>query len=253
MDSVEGGAYDPASLHKYSYVKNSPLDLIDPSGNFGVGSLIGEVNALSWRAFLFVGQYQKAISAGSLILKLLDIGLTLGDTDYRDASLTLGHNPFESVASLAADAVLAFRYSSLGAEAPQIVERTGSAVGNAIIANSGGAFPERELMNFSRWSADSTLVQETEVLYRVHMPGRATGPWWTRIKPQSQIQFRIDCALRPEWNDATELSTMVVPKGYGLQAWEGAASYQGGVYVGGGNQLYIPNVPEEWITTVPFK
>ena len=98
-----------------------------------------------------------------------------------------------------------------------------------------------------------TVVQEEELLYRLHSPGRATNPWWTRMKPQSRIQFRIDAALRPEWNEATELSTMAVPKGFGLNAWEGSAAYQGGVHIGGANQLFIPNPPMEWITTVPFK
>jgi hypothetical protein len=251
-DAFEGTPADPLSLHKYAFCGNNAASCIDPSGNIGIADAIGEINVLTWRATLFVGQYQRVITAGSLLLKTLDIALTFGDTEYRDLSFTLGHNPFESVASLAADAMLAFRYSKVGAEAPYIAERAASAISDLTIVNAGSTLPERELINFTRWNASPTVVQETEVLYRVHTPGRATGYWWTRVKPQSEIQFRIDSAVRPEWNDATELSTMVVPKGYGLQAWEGAASYQGGFYVGGGNQLFIPNVPAEWITTVPF-
>ncbi len=252
MDLVEGATIDPLSLHKYVLCGNNATNCTDPSGNIGIADSIGEINALTWRATLFVGQYQRALTAASLLLKTLDIALTFGDTEYRDLSFSLGQNPFESVAGLAADAMLAFRYSRVGAETPYIAERAASAISDLTIVNAGSTLPERELINFSRWNANPTVVQETEVLYRVHTPGRATGFWWTRVKPQSQIQFRIDSAVRPEWNEATELSTMVVPKGHGLQAWEGAASYQGGFYVGGGNQLFIPNVPAEWITTFPF-
>jgi RHS repeat-associated protein len=41
MDSYEGGSYDPSSLHKYSYTRNSPANLNDPSGQF---SLVDTLN-----------------------------------------------------------------------------------------------------------------------------------------------------------------------------------------------------------------
>jgi hypothetical protein len=253
MDTFEGNTTDPHSLHKYAFCSNNAENCTDPSGNIGIADAIGEINVLTWQVTLFVGQYQRVITAGSFLLKALDIALTFGDTEYRDLSFTFGHNPFGTVASLAADARLAFRYSRVGTEAPYIAERAALTGADLTIANAGANFPERELLNFTRWNADQVIVQEGEVLYRVHSPGRATGPWWTRVKPQSEIQFRIDSALRPEWNDATQVSTMVLPRGHGLQAWEGSASYQGGFYIGDGNQLFIPNVPEEWITTVPFR
>jgi RHS repeat-associated protein len=40
MDSYEGGSYDPGSLHKYSYTRNSPTNLIDPSGHFSLGDTL---------------------------------------------------------------------------------------------------------------------------------------------------------------------------------------------------------------------
>jgi hypothetical protein len=144
------------------------------------------------------------------------------------------------------------RYAFSSAQLTTLPKTTALAMPKLTIANAGVSIPEREIMNFTKFAASPTIVQEGEVFYRVHSPGRASGPWWTRVKPQSRIQFRIDAALRPEWNDATHLSTMVVPKNHGLQGWEGTASYQGGVFVGGANQLYIPNPPFEWISTVLF-
>lgn len=252
MDSYEGGSSDPRSLHKFVYAYNRPVDVVDPSGQIGVGSVIGELNAVSWRACLFIGQFQRSIAGANLILKLLDVGLTFGDTEYRDTSLSTGHNPFLSLASLALDARTAFRFAPAIAETASLYRRAGMAADRLVIANPAASLPEQQLANFTRWSANPTVVQEGETLYRIHGPGRATGPWWSRIKPQSRIQLRIDAALRPEWNEATQLSTMTVPKDQGLKGWEGTASYQGDFYIGGKNQLYVPSPPSDWITTVPF-
>jgi len=38
-DGWEGDIFDPESLHKYVYVENDPVDMIDPSGRFGVFSI----------------------------------------------------------------------------------------------------------------------------------------------------------------------------------------------------------------------
>jgi RHS repeat-associated protein len=159
IDTFEGIPADPLSLHTYTFCGNNAASCIDPSGNIGIADAIGEINVLTWRATLFVGQYQRVITAGSLLLKTLDIALAFGDTEYRDLSFTLGHNPFESVASLAADAMLAFRYSKVGAEAPYIAERAASAISDLTIVNAGSTLPERELINFTRWSASPTVVQ----------------------------------------------------------------------------------------------
>ena len=36
MDTYQGDAESPLSLHKYLYVGSSPVDRVDPSGNFGL-------------------------------------------------------------------------------------------------------------------------------------------------------------------------------------------------------------------------
>ena len=118
------------------------------------------------------------------------------------------------------------------------------------IANPKATMPESEIVNFKEWKAKPVLLEEGETLYRVHSEGRAGGSWWTRTKPVSEIQARIDNAIKPEWNNFNELSEITVPKGYALKSWQGQASYQGGVYVGEGEQFYIERVPKEWINTI---
>jgi hypothetical protein len=118
--------------------------------------------------------------------------------------------------------------------------------------NLGATMPEGELFNFTRWKTDHVVLSETDILYRGHSIGRAGGPWWTRVKPVSEIQMRIDAAVLPKWNTFEEISTLSIPKGFYLQGWEGTASYQKSFYIGGMNQIYIPYVPKQWITTKKF-
>jgi len=39
MDTLEGNEEDPISLHRYLYVSSNPVNMVDPSGNEGLGDL----------------------------------------------------------------------------------------------------------------------------------------------------------------------------------------------------------------------
>ena len=83
-------------------------------------------------------------------------------------------------------------------------------------------------------------------LYRVIGPnGNPEGSYWTRNIPNGPTQSIIDSALNPQWsNSATNVVRAIVPRG--TTFYEGVASQQGGL-VGGGNQIYIPQVNPDWI------
>ncbi|MGH7485466.1 MAG: hypothetical protein ACREMY_07655, partial [bacterium] len=67
--------------------------------------------------------------------------------------------------------------------------------------------------------------------------------WWTRVRPQRRLQWRMDSAVLLQWNHGTTIETLRVPEGQSLIGLEGTARGQG-PYVGGGDQAYIPDVPE---------
>ncbi len=118
--------------------------------------------------------------------------------------------------------------------------------------NLGAIISEKGLSNFTRWKAKRVILSESDILYRVHTKGRESGAWWTRERPITEMQYRIDAAVLPEWNTMEQISILRVPKGSYLQGWEGTAAYQKGFFIGGKNQIYIPYVPEGWLTTKIF-
>ena len=93
--------------------------------------------------------------------------------------------------------------------------------------------------------SQSTLTDDT-TLYRVTSPGgNPTGSYWTSTSPTGPLQSVIDSALDQNWgNSATNVFTAVVPAGTTI--YQGLAAPQRGL-VGGGVQIYIPQVNPSWI------
>ena len=92
---------------------------------------------------------------------------------------------------------------------------------------------------------ERSLPRDT-VLYRVISDdGNPAGSYWTSSKPQGPLQAVSDSALDQSWgNRATKLVTARIPAN--TIVYEGFAAGQGGL-PGGGNQIYIPKVNQNWI------
>jgi hypothetical protein len=76
------------------------------------------------------------------------------------------------------------------------------------------------------------------------------GPYWTTTFPAGALQSQLDSAINPEWGNSFEgLATAEIPAG--TEVFEGSAGPQdligGGSLMGGGNQIYIPQVDPSWI------
>lgn len=87
------------------------------------------------------------------------------------------------------------------------------------------------------------------VLYRAY-GGNAgkLSPYWSRVEPAGPLQARLDSALLPEWNTATQTSIIRVPARTTI--YEGAVAPQSTSRLflpGGGNQVYIPKVNPKWL------
>lgn len=97
-------------------------------------------------------------------------------------------------------------------------------------------------------------LESDTILYRSGKAGggkNALGQYFTR-EPGTLIEGRIDSAVKAQWIDpktgvltgTSPLETVYeikIPKG--TKVYEGPAGNQGGIYLGGGNQLFVP---EPW-------
>lgn len=113
-----------------------------------------------------------------------------------------------------------------------------------------GPLPETVASTFRSGSYTATELAETTTLYRAYGgDAGALGRFWSRVRPSGPLQAQIDSALNPAWgNTASEVATIRVPAGTTI--YEGAAASQpipGGSLMGGGSQVYIPNVAPAWL------
>ena len=114
-----------------------------------------------------------------------------------------------------------------------------------------GPLPKEIAETFTGGSYVKKVLKEDTVFYRAYGGnGKEVGRYVTRIPQNGGIQTQIDLALNPDWGNTTEYITkVVVPKGTII--YEGTAAPQiinggAGMLLGGGNQIYIPEVDASW-------
>lgn len=109
-----------------------------------------------------------------------------------------------------------------------------------------GSLPDAVANTFRSGTYTEVVTQGETTLYRAY-GGKAgeIGSYWTTTKPQGPLQSVVDSDLDQSWgNTATNISTIKVPKGTTI--YQGYAAPQGGL-VGGGVQVYIPEVNPSWL------
>jgi RHS repeat-associated protein len=91
-------------------------------------------------------------------------------------------------------------------------------------------------------------LNQAQTMYRVIAPGQnPAGAWWTTAPPSGPTSSIVSLALKPQWgNTATQVVTATIPPG--TTVYFGVAAPQGGL-VGGGNQVYIPQLNPNWINS----
>jgi len=105
--------------------------------------------------------------------------------------------------------------------------------------------------DFRSGSYTQEVLQSDTTFYRVF--GGDAGPvagYWTDVYPAGPLQSIEDSVLNPAWgNTAKYVSTIRAPAG--TTVYRGFASPQplpgGGSLIGGGSQIYIPNVNPNWL------
>jgi hypothetical protein len=110
------------------------------------------------------------------------------------------------------------------------------------VAAEGGADEIAATFRGGRYTA-RTLEQDT-TYYRAGTADRPYGQFFSEDRPVGEIQTRIDKAIPPEWPDGTPAP---LDTGYainipaGTTVYEGEVASQGGWYMGGTGQTFIPH------------
>ena len=118
----------------------------------------------------------------------------------------------------------------------------------AVNANSAH-LPQREVLNFRNAEYAPEIYGPGTVLYGVR-DANSSSRWWLPSIPTSRARWRNDAAVKVDWNQGTHVETMIVPPGQYIIGFRGAAERQG-PFSGGGQQIFIGDVPSTWITRAP--
>lgn len=114
-----------------------------------------------------------------------------------------------------------------------------------------GPLDMKTASSFRNFSYTEKVLSKDTTFYRVY-GGKANkvGSYMTRTPQYGGMQSQMDLALNPSWNNtATYVTKVIVPKGTII--YEGAAAPQiinggAGQLIGGGNQVFIPEVDSSW-------
>ena len=102
--------------------------------------------------------------------------------------------------------------------------------------------------SFASGKYNVKILEEDTVFFRAGNSDRPLGEYYTRDIPESAIKVRIESAVKPQWFDRetgsltgtsklTDIYATKFPKG--TVYYEGPTGYQGGVYIGGKEQIFI--------------
>lgn len=105
-----------------------------------------------------------------------------------------------------------------------------------------GPLPDNIAATFSGGRYKVVTLKEDTVLRRAGTKNQALGQFFSLDSPKSVLQTRIDKAVLPEWPGGAKspidtLFEIKVPKG--TQVYVGEVGSQGGVYVGGTEQIVV--------------
>ena len=114
-----------------------------------------------------------------------------------------------------------------------------------------GSLDESIANTFRSGTYTKKVLTEDTTFYRVYGGGAGeVGLYMSRTPQFGGMQSQLDLALNPKWgNAATHVTKVTVPKGTVI--YEGFAAPQtinggAGFLMGGGNQIYIPEVNASW-------
>ena len=81
-------------------------------------------------------------------------------------------------------------------------------------------FPKNQIQNFTGKISPLEL-KPGDKIYRVSDANGASGPYWTRTKPEKLYDVIGGTAVLPEWNNFQYLYEYTIPNGVTIKCWKG--------------------------------
>jgi len=96
--------------------------------------------------------------------------------------------------------------------------------------------PESQIRNFTG-KIEPLELKPGDKIYRVSHANGASGPYWTRTKPDKLEDVIGGTAVLPEWNNFRYLYEYTIPDGVTVKSWKGKTARQPVSYKDDGNPL----------------
>jgi RHS repeat-associated protein len=281
----------PVNPTLYGYCAGNPLNLPDSDGRFGKQvyqtSIRQATTAAAWADDTVINMVagtgvvvDRAAGGTMQLLGAAPSNYYLQANRYQSLMSPYAragyYNPATPTAQLATAATIFVAPESLAGRAGMLesavtrdvvannVSRTGtqlefSFVNNLPrIANPTAELPISQVQNFSGGFASKNIFSEGTTLYGVR-DVTSRQVWWSRTRPIGELFWRQESVVLPSWNAGTHIDILTIPERNSLIGYEGLASpisagnFGGGWYFGKGNQIYIENVPANWINRMEWK
>jgi RHS repeat-associated protein len=290
-DSFEGFATVPASLHRYTYSANDPVNALDPSGHYTLAevrvatAIASTINSMVVnagiqtmhraqadlaRAGVGTPEFQEAIdtllwyqlvsdlyagySAGRLgaatlpaigkamtgrVLWAMDRLQQLSPRQWLNLKL-FGPKELARQATQVEHFIAGGAGLSCGAAKSGLGRVTGS-----FDAFNPGPISDDLAATFSGGRYREVVLDADTVLYRAGDGSKPLGQFFDLILPQGITQARIDKAILARWpgGGTSPINSVIgvrIPKD--TKIYVGEVSSQGGIYLGGTQQIVIPTV-----------
>ena len=221
---------NPQSLNLYAYVGNNPLSGTDPDGHFGFGFLSGLWAAITGN------------EAGNLTGLEEFAAVNLGGTGEQQQNTEVAQEEAPEAERDIEENLKARENSALEPVKP------GESVTPSYDWMNPGPLSEDVAKTFAGGRYSKVVVGDkgfgADALYHVYggrsPPVGKDGTFYSPIPQRGGIQSQIDLALRPEWGNTAQNVICVYLKP-GTVMYVGTAASQGGFWVGGTPQIYVPN------------
>ena len=268
-----------ASLSLYDYAGGDPVNQLDPDGRCVKGLFGGAVKGDYYKpentaqaVGQFLGQVGVGFTPAGILADIRDLSAAYRDIQNDGLSWGSGTNlALGAVAVIPgvgdvvkgagkvilrtftknAQEIRAIDRAAVLSDAPKVhLSELGNAAENGLerVTGSFDAFNPGSLSDdlagtFSGGRYREVILDADTLLYRAGTAGKPYGQFFDLTPPQGILQTRIDKAVLPRWPSG---ATSPIDSAFGLRIPKGTKVYvgevgsQGGVYVGGTQQVVVP-------------